>query len=68
MFYIIQFFKPFFALTGAQEVQMLSQLYNLRPLTDSNTLMEAEKDQIWIPSVTFVNTATQVLGYKQGDV
>ena len=36
------------------------QLYNLRPLTDSNTLLEAEKNQIWIPSVTFVNTARQV--------
>merc|ERR1719397_2296512 len=35
------------------------QLYNLRPSTDSNTLLEAEKNQIWIPSVTFVNTATQ---------
>ena len=37
------------------------QLYNLRPLMDSNTLLEAEKNQIWIPSVTFVNTATQVV-------
>ena len=37
-----------------------SQFYNLRPLTDSNTLLEEEKNKIWIPSLTFVNTATQV--------
>ena len=42
-------------------VKFNSQFYNLRPLTDSNTLLEAEKNQIWIPSLTFVNTATQVL-------
>ena len=41
------------------------QLYNLRPSTDSNTLLEAEKNQIWIPSVTFVNTATQVVLFQQ---
>ena len=39
------------------------QLYNLRPLTHQNTLLEAEKNQIWIPSVTFTNTATQVTPY-----
>ena len=32
---------------------------------DSNTLLEAEKNQIWIPSVTFVNTARQV--FASGD-
>ena len=45
------------------------QLYNLRPLTHQNTLLEAEKDQIWIPSVTFTNTATQVvISVKQSQV
>ena len=44
------------------------QLYNLRPLRDSNTLLEAEKNQIWIPSVTFVNTATQVLKEIKWDI
>ena len=36
------------------------QLHNLRPLSAENTLMEAEKNDIWIPSITFENTATKV--------
>ena len=42
-------------------IKCFDQLYNLRPLADSNTLLETEKNQIWIPSITFVNTATQVM-------
>ena len=42
-------------------IKCIEQLYNLRPLADSNTLLETEKNQIWIPSITFVNTATQVM-------
>ena len=37
------------------------QLHNLRPLTHENTLTEAEKNNIWIPSITFANTATTVI-------
>ena len=36
------------------------QLYNLRRLPHENTLLETEKNKIWIPSVTFANTANQV--------
>ena len=35
------------------------QFYNLHPSSDQNTLLEEEKSKIWIPSVTFVNTARQ---------
>ena len=47
---------------GSDNHTCIPQLYNLRPLADWNTLLEREKNQIWIPSVTFANTATQVLG------
>ena len=33
--------------------------HNLRPLADQNTLTKAEKNEIWVPTVTFVNTAQQ---------
>ena len=36
------------------------QLHNLRPFSHENTLREAEKNNIWIPSITFANTATMV--------
>ena len=35
------------------------KLHNLQPTTNENMLMEEEKRMIWIPSVTFVNTAGQ---------
>jgi len=34
------------------------KLHNLRPFSHENTLREAEKNNIWIPSITFANTAT----------
>ena len=34
--------------------------HNLKGLTYKNSLLESEKQAIWIPSVTFLNTADQV--------
>ena len=44
------------------------QFHNLKLEDHQNSLLESEKGMIWVPTVTFLNTARQERSQRQGEL
>ena len=44
------------------------QFHNLKREDHQNSLLESEKGMIWVPTVTFLNTARQERSQRQGEL